>query len=119
MKLSTCTNDRCEHGWITVRAEYVDRIVPDPEHVPDDPEAAAAIEAEIARLRKLHAGDVYPCRHCQPNLFFRWADGHHEPGHECAECASLRTGRKRSRSRPERSEDPPPAPELPERKDLA
>lgn len=73
-------------------------------------EQAAALTAHRARLAALR-NTAYPCRECAPLAFLRWANGHHDPGHDaasCPDCATPTYSRRRRRD----------APALPERRDL-
>lgn len=58
---------------------------------------------------------VYPCRTCNPSLFFRWAGGHLAADHDrdaCGECIEAGSGSGRGRGAPRKPfvvTPPPPA----------
>lgn len=87
----TCS---CADGWCQVGDADADRAV-ERVTIPavDDPHRAE-VEREHGRLWRAARAAVYPCRTCQPAAFMRWTRGHYRAGHECGECADLRTSRK-------------------------
>lgn len=113
--MSRCANERCERGWITVTAAYVD------EHAPKRPTAEvwdgmtdaerAAWEAQDEAVRAGLAATVYPCKQCEPEMFYRWAGGHLDPRHNRADCDECSTPRSRRRTRSTAGPDPEPVPD--------
>jgi hypothetical protein len=115
-----CTH--CDgHGWITVLPGYVERHAPWPDPpglgCTDDDQAAydlAVTACEAARSAL--ARSVYPCKHCRPNLFFRWANGCMAPGHEqgaCELCQAVAPRRRGSQPAREPTTVGAPPPEEP------
>lgn len=59
----------CVGGWREVTDVYAEHL-------------AAGDPAKVAALRN----SVYPCKQCKPTQFFRWVQGHYQPGHEPEAC---------------------------------
>lgn len=128
MRIRGC--ERCDGGWVTVKAGYVERLAPWPAPLPADlaadPEMVAAHEllVEEVRVRRASlANTVYPCRECQPAAFFRWVGGHLERNHDrlaCAECRELdsRRGSRKSEPRDLVRDGPTPVMSPPPRADI-
>lgn len=93
--------DRCEFGWRTVSDSYPERLVPTPDLSGLPPDLAAVARRDIEARRASLAGSVYPCKECQPTLFYRWAGGHlaskHDRG-DCEECQEIARGKRPSRA---------------------
>lgn len=95
-----CT--RCEDGWVTVKDGYALHLYPDPDPIRMsalDPEVVEQIHDELRLKRAAAANSVYPCRTCNPSLFFRWAGGHFKLGHDyahCDECIEFLGGRRKA-----------------------
>lgn len=108
--------DKCDHGWCSVSETFVEKSYPMPE--PDGMTEAEHTEAvRQCQLKRSSARDtVYPCKTCQPALFFRWVGGHLEKDHErgsCDECSDRSPTRRRGRRRaPETEPDPEPPGDL-------
>ena len=108
--------DKCDNGWRDVSETYVVKTYPMPERgsmtEAEHTEAVRQCEMKRASAR----ATVYPCKECQPALFYRWAGGHLHADHErgsCDECSDRSTSRGRSRRRtPEPEPDPEPPGDL-------
>lgn len=93
-----CT--KCDGGYVTVQPAYAVHLFPDPtaeQVVGMSTEAHQALLDEIETRRAAARNSVYPCRRCNPPLFFRWAGGHLALGHDvltCSECIELMGGRR-------------------------
>lgn len=88
--------------------------MPDFSALPED--LAEIARKDIEYRRAGLADSVYPCKECQPTLFFRWAGGHLASKHDqvdCEECAEIRRGGKSGRSLAAPSPPPPPEPGVP------
>lgn len=95
--------EHCEFGWRSVRLESVEAANPRPVALDDE----ALSDEDRARITltwqaRLASGKntVYPCKECNPDLFYRWAKGHLDSAHEragCAECLELDHPRRGSR----------------------
>ena len=59
----------CEGGWRDVTDLYAEHL-------------AGGDPTKVAGLRN----SVYPCKVCRPATFFRWVQGHYQPGHEPEAC---------------------------------
>lgn len=74
----------CDDGWVWVTASYAMA-------------RATADEGSHAALMNT----VYPCKHCRPAQFYRWAHGCYGVDHDafnCPECQAAGTsGRRRAR----------------------
>lgn len=83
---------RCDgSGWIQVQPAYAAQrhpYPPNPELDATDEELAehSRLVRRIDALRAQAVNSFYPCKECQPDVFYRWAGGHHAPGHTCSEC---------------------------------
>lgn len=103
--------ESCEFGWRAVSSNYpvTHYPMPDLTGLPDD--LAAAAQAEVETRRAALTDSVYPCKQCQPHLFFRWAEGHLASKHDqddCDECSEIRRG-KRPQRRSAPTQGLPPA----------
>ena len=101
----------CEHGWVNVHPDYADRSVPLPtpprvDATPDQVDRYGEAVALIDARRRMARNTVYPCKTCQPGLFFRWVGGHLDAKHDRSECDECSDGK---RSRPRHSEGYQPA----------
>jgi hypothetical protein len=86
-----CDNDRCDNGWIAPTEAYVQHHAPMPADPGPDASHAVITEYEIVAARAeasqaAHRNDVYPCKTCRPEAFFRWAGRHYEAGHDPKSC---------------------------------
>lgn len=95
---------RCEGtGWVQVQDAYAVHLYPDPtlEQLAGlDDTAADEVVAQVQLQRAAAANSVYPCRDCNPPMFFRWAGGHFKLGHDyakCDECIEVLGGRRAAR----------------------
>lgn len=102
----TCSRGgRCEgDGWVRVGAEYVDGIAPWPAKLEGDPTdeqlEAYELAVETCRIRRASAENtLYPCKHCQPAAFERWAGRHWTPEHDRAACSECKSSSSSSSSR--------------------
>lgn len=96
-------------GWVQVTAAYAEKLFPLPPAATledaDHAAAFAALAEAVERRRRAAADSWYPCRECEPSLFYRWAGRHLDSKHDragCAEC-SLEDEEKRRRPRTERA----------------
>ena len=98
----TCSNDRCEGGWVHVLPSYVDAhsptrpADPGPDCTPEVRAAFDALMVDYDATRAALAESVYPCKVCRPRSFHRWVQGHYAAGHDpsgCAQCVEARRGR--------------------------
>jgi hypothetical protein len=118
----SCTNKRCEHGWVQVLPSYADTHAPEPELPEGDGPEMDALRAKL--IAEWHSRQAslretwYPCRECNRRMFLRWAGHHLESDHDRTECEICETPRPHSRRR--RTEHtnslaiPEPPPETPE-----
>lgn len=86
--------DACEFGWRSVQMPYCEKMFP----VADDDDDEAIERARERRAAAMNT--VYPCKVCQPNLFFRWVGGHLDKEHDrgaCEECSSIGHRRRGAR----------------------
>lgn len=122
----SCGNPKCDNGWVAVGDAYVTRVAPEPT-LPEGegPEMDAIRKATVLAWqaqRAAAAETVYPCKACQPALFFRWCEGHLDPAHdrfECDDCDTPGHGRTRRKGTTRSLAAPtPPAPEIPTRADI-
>lgn len=106
-------------GWVWVAEAYALHAHP----VPTAEQAAArgadlaVLTAKASASRAAVLASVYPCKHCNTALFYRWAGGHLDTGHDrgrCGECIDV-TGRGTRRRRAAPAE---PEPVGADRKDL-
>lgn len=94
----------CDRGWRTVGPGYVEQHAPwpAPPELGATPEQVAYYELAMVRCelrRKTLAETIYPCKTCNPRLFFRWAKGCLKPGHNATDCDLCDTpGRRVGRS---------------------
>ena len=70
----TCTQG-CDHGWVAVGPDYINRHwpLPAPMKFDDDPEVYRKHLAVIEIKRVSAEGAVYPCPDCCPVQYDRWA----------------------------------------------
>lgn len=97
----SCSNARCENGWVSPPPSYIDHYSPLPTR--PDPDASPGVVAEFEKLlvevnarRAAHENTVYPCKTCRPAAFYRWAGGHFAVGHDasdCSQCVDVRRQR--------------------------
>lgn len=88
-KLPECENDRCVSGFVEVIRTPFDETIPDPDG-----------SKRLAHIAEQNT--VYPCKVCQPQMFFRWMRGHLDSDHDrrnCSECGEI-PGTSRRRGRP-------------------
>lgn len=111
--MASCTNPRCEGGWVQVLEGYVEREAPEPE-LPEG--AGPEADAERAKLavdwkcqRAAAANTWYPCRVCNERLFYRWQGGHLEKDHNREDCDTCVVPGQRRRN-PERTLPNPATP---------
>lgn len=110
-----CT--KCVGGYVEVKPAYALHQYPDPTMdqlaaLDHDPAAVAALWAQVETSRQAALNSVYPCRRCNPALFFRWAGGHLVLNHDmvnCQECVEAMGG-KRAAARAARAFPDTPTP---------
>lgn len=100
--------DDCVGGWRYVQEAYAVQIAA----TKGEPESDA-YKAALSAARNT----VYPCRTCQPDRYYRWADHHLDGNHDrsaCVECIQAgAAGAPGNRKPPPRrastgSHEPPP-----------
>ena len=65
------TCDFCDHNWVTISQQLIDRRFPIPQYRLDhEPDVALENRQNyIMWLREAHIGSVYPCETCAPVQF--------------------------------------------------
>lgn len=109
---------RCEFGWIHVSDAYPRQQHPDRDLTALPEDLAEIARTDLAHRQAAAANSWYPCKVCNPTLFFRWAGGHLRSDHdaaECPECGEIRRG-KRGTALTLAAPEPPP--DVPLRRDL-
>lgn len=87
------TCDRCAGArWVQVGADFAAKTAGPLVIPPDaDDQTTARLVAAHDALLAAAADQWYPCRDCNPEAFKRWAQGHHQPGHDTASCPDCHT----------------------------
>lgn len=97
--MSACTNPRCEGGWVKVQASYVEANAPEPDlpegDTPEDEDNRAKIIEQWQLRRAALADSWYPCKECNQQAFYRWANGHLASDHVRHECPDCQTPAQR------------------------
>lgn len=107
--------DTCDgSGWRTVTEKYAqaqaDQAMPRVEGVEWTDAHQARWQSAFASARNT----VYPCKVCNADTFWRWANGHFARDHDRVGCPECDTPRGSKRKRPSRiGEQPPPPAEPP------
>lgn len=81
----------CDRGWLWVGQKYAEHIAAGMALGPGVP-----TQAVVAGL----LNTVYPCKECQPDLFYRWARKHFATDHDvssCPDCVEVHGGPKAAR----------------------
>lgn len=104
-------------GWRRVQAKYAEHQASLKVPRELDVEWTAAHEKAWRSAYETALNSVYPCKDCNTEMFWRWANGHLDREHDrasCAECIALGVpgSKKRHSGRSSRAADrPPPTPE--------
>lgn len=109
--MAECT-DCDSSGWRRVTTKYAEHQANTKHPAPEDRERTDAEQRLWRSAYETARNTVYPCKTCQPSVFWRWANGHFDPQHDRAACPECTTpkGAKRSQRAIDR---PPPPPEPP------
>lgn len=81
----------CDNGWVWVGRKYA-------EHIANGMALGPGVSYESVVAGLLNT--VYPCRLCQPDLFYRWARKHFAKEHDvatCPDCIEVHGGVKNAR----------------------
>lgn len=107
-------------GWRKVQPKYAEHQANLRHPAPEDGSDRTDVAQRQWRSAYLTAlNTVYPCKDCNTETFWRWANGHLDSQHDrsnCAECIALGVvgSKRRHAGRSTRAMDrPPPQPEPP------
>lgn len=113
---TTTTEHECDHGWRGLGDGFIEaEVARRKQRNPD-------VDEPVVRAALLNT--VYPCKTCQPTLFYRWAGRHLDSDHDrqsCVECKALdpttfrrgkakAPGRMEIEGKPAPNTDPGPTP---------